>query len=490
MEPLSSGKPFQRTSDTVPSIDGILYLSRFVHLFRRGSTVALYHSLKNTVIYMGVDFQPLLDVFRQGAPTRRFLEGISSEHNSDAVESLSKLYAADYLITDPSLEMQAVEAIRNRLLSEPDIDVLYLLLTDKCNFACTYCFISGGMPHDYKTSYMSKQTAKKAIDLFAANINSSEDERSRKSIIMYGGEPLLNWSTLSFALDYITDLREKAVLPKKTGIDIITNGSLITSSIAATLKRYHLLNIAVSLDGPEHIHDRCRIYHDGRGTFSDVIRDFGLLKDAGINVGVSCTLDYHNVETLPDITQWIITELGVKILGFNLLNDSIDRPPVQNDFTTQSAHQLIRAFDLCRKYGVYEDRIIRKVSDFVHRRLRVNDCAGCGCQFVVAPDGALGVCHGYLGTRKYFVHNVNSPNTFDAKSDPVFLEWRSRSPLNMNQCIDCPALGMCGGGCPHDAELRSGSIWGLDERFCIHAKVTLDWLIWDLYDKIVSNPKR
>lgn len=56
-----------------------------------------------------------------------------------------------------------------------------------------------------------------------------------------------------------------------------------------------------------------------------------------------------------------------------------------------------------------------------------------------------------------------------------------RSPLNMPECQDCPALGICGGGCPYQSELEMGSIWALDKRFCIHAKMTLEWLIWDLF---------
>jgi uncharacterized protein len=52
----------------------------------------------------------------------------------------------------------------------------------------------------------------------------------------------------------------------------------------------------------------------------------------------------------------------------------------------------------------------------------------------------------------------------------------------MNQCQDCPALGICGGGCPHNADRTKGSIFELDERFCVHANTVLEWLIWDLYN--------
>jgi uncharacterized protein len=49
----------------------------------------------------------------------------------------------------------------------------------------------------------------------------------------------------------------------------------------------------------------------------------------------------------------------------------------------------------------------------------------------------------------------------------------------MNECIDCKALGICGGGCPYQSYLRNGSIWGLDDRMCQHNKILIDWLVWE-----------
>ncbi|QQS61240.1 MAG: SPASM domain-containing protein [Candidatus Moraniibacteriota bacterium] len=64
--------------------------------------------------------------------------------------------------------------------------------------------------------------------------------------------------------------------------------------------------------------------------------------------------------------------------------------------------------------------------------------------------------------------------------------WSRRSSLFMGQCQECVALGICGGGCPLQADIEKGSIWELDDRFCVHSKRTLEWLIWDLYEKMVK----
>ena len=78
---------------------------------------------------------------------------------------------------------------------------------------------------------------------------------------------------------------------------------------------------------------------------------------------------------------------------------------------------------------------------------------------------------------------------FDATKDEDYIEWSQLTPINKAECQDCPALGICGGGCPINAmNLKKGNtIHDLDERFCVHSKMTLDFLIKDLYRIIMEG---
>ncbi|MFH0856760.1 MAG: SPASM domain-containing protein, partial [bacterium] len=89
----------------------------------------------------------------------------------------------------------------------------------------------------------------------------------------------------------------------------------------------------------------------------------------------------------------------------------------------------------------------------------------------------------YSGTGKFF---IDPDDGFNPYEHPFWTEWSKRSPFNMSQCKYCEALTICGGGCPHNADLNNGSIWEVDASFCIHAKETLQWLIWDLYEKTIK----
>ena len=124
------------------------------------------------------------------------------------------------------------------------------------------------------------------------------------------------------------------------------------------------------------------------------------------------------------------------------------------------------------------------INAFVDGYVYYNDCGGCGEQIVVTPDGMVGPCHAYCGNRKYFIRPDKSFNPY---AHPIWEEWKFRSPLFMEQCRNCIALSICGGGCPYSADQRNGSIWELDDAFCIHAKATAEFLIKDLIEKMSSK---
>ena len=144
---------------------------------------------------------------------------------------------------------------------------------------------------------------------------------------------------------------------------------------------------------------------------------------------------------------------------------------------------MIECFKRLRQKGLYEDRMMRKVQAFIDNKLYLYDCcASGGNQLVIASDGCIGICHGYLNNRKYFSANVFDKD-FDFRDSPDFEYWKKRSPVFMSECQKCECLGICGGGCPYAADYMHNSIYALDDRFCIHAKKILKWLVCDLYEQ-------
>lgn len=444
----------------------MIKLSKFTHVLDNDKYkhIALFHAINLSTVFLERNALALLDSLKVG---NNYDQLSSSEQ-----QFIDELTQSGYVVDSNNLENDIIGNIRSQL--KPKLSVLYLILTDKCNLGCKYCFIEAGFPTDYVCNSMTWDIAKKAIDLF---IN-QKDKTAEGEILFYGGEPFLNPDLLFQCLEYLD--RVEPTISRS----IISNGTLITSDIAQRLSKYKRISISISLDGPESINDQMRIEKSGKGSFTKVMKGIRNLKTAGVDVGISCTIADHNVDNLPDILEWIYKEVDTNHLGVNFLVDT-PRKFIEEDYIRKANNGLITFFNNNRDKEIYESRILRKLNAFIKSQPRVNDCAACGRQLVVSATGKLGICHEGLGESKTFVGSIDGDFNF-YENDQV-QEWAQRSPFLTEECLSCKALGMCGGGCPFGAMLRYGSIWDIDKRFCVHSKETLEWLIWGLYDKTISR---
>jgi uncharacterized protein len=179
----------------------------------------------------------------------------------------------------------------------------------------------------------------------------------------------------------------------------------------------------------------------------------------------------------------LIKTYDIRGLGYNIMLSN-DNFTVSDEYYKEASQFILDSFEVFRSMGIYEDRIMRKLNSFAHSQVYFSDCgATAGGQLVFAPDGSVGICQGQLADKENFVTTVDDDN-FDARSNPVWQKWASLSPISNDECIDCEALGICGGGCPVNARLSNpdSGLHCIDKRQCTHSKSTLKFLIRDLYN--------
>src|SRR3989344_2497152 len=450
-----------------------LFLSRYVHFFVGNPLSACYHSLRMMPVFVSADLLIIIKKFKRGACLEKL--PINDEKREDLLAIVETLKDAKILIQDPAEDNNALEYFLG-LLGKPYPHLAYFLLTEKCNFRCSYCFLKSQVISGHQEGHMTKEIALQGLDFFCRLIKKDlEQFPMEKTIVFYGGEPLINWSVFEVLLEKIRRYIQTGTLPKKTVLNLVTNGTLITSCIARALKDNNV-QVSISIDGDDLATNSNRVYASGKPVYEDIIKGFKVCKDLGMDIGASCTLSEASISDFDTTIRILLDECMVTNLGLNLMITREEK--MMEGYNERAAQFIINAFQIFRKRGVYEDRIMRKANAFIERKVWPFDCgAAGGNQIVIAPNGDVGICHGFTVGRKYFPTNVNED--FDINKDATYLEWSMRSPLNMPQCRGCSAIGICGGGCPFEAEEKNGSIWDLDERFCVHAKLTLEWLIWD-----------
>jgi len=408
---------------------------------------------------------------------RKVLETVPEQLKNSFSKTLTKVCEAHILVPREYDELKYLEKIRRQIFDGPHVRVLVLHMTDYCNLHCRYCFIEGNISESYKRQNMTKEIMKKSLDLFGKIIQDKSFPKP-PSIVFYGGEPFINWPVLEEGLKYLKEKQKANSFPRNIEKIIITNGTLITPRIAGVLKENRVM-VSVSIDGPEKIHNINRIFKNGGGSFKETLKGFKILKDAGIQPTVSCVLSKEGIKQSPRIIRWLVESLGIKALGFNHVSIVPKINVYDPIYESKFADALLRVQEIIQKSypEVYERRMNHKINSFLARKILRADCTGCGEQMSVSPDGMVGICQGYMGNRKTFGGNVFDQDC-DPNQDPIFLEWSNRSPLNMPQCLDCPALATCGGGCPRNADFTNGSIWKVDSAFCHFAKKAQEWMIW------------
>ena len=459
-------------------------ISRFTHLYDLGEDIALYHSLRMKTVYLSkVIYNKLLDWLSSS-----FSDTIENSP-SDIRFEVNELVKLKILTQTSDEDDRVLEFVKSKL-PDPSTNVCYMILTEQCNLSCKYCFL-GNNNLDKRNSFlkenMSIETADKALDFFIHQIKiSNQDlENCKPVLIFYGGEPLINFEVLKHIVLKINELKKEEKFLNYIEMSVVTNGMLLDKPKIQFLSQLGV-NIAISIDGFTEEANKSRVDINGNPIFSNILKTLDICKELKVSVSLSVTLTEETIKDKYYILD-LINEYGIKSFGFNIMM-SDDTCVLPDSYNEAAAKFIIDEFIELRKLGVYEDRIMRKLKAFSSAQVYFSDCAATsGAQIVISPDGQVGVCHGCLHNKKYFVSNIYNED-FIAVKDPTFIEWAKLTPLNNDNCLDCPALGICGGGCPINASYidKNNNIYSIDKRFCAHSKKTLEFFIKDLY-RIISN---
>ena len=144
-------------------------------------------------------------------------------------------------------------------------------VTDACNLCCTYCYQINKGHHT-----MPLEVAQKFIDLLLANDENTQqyiDISVSDAIILdfIGGEPFLEVELIDQILDYFLKrvIEEDHKWQYNWRISISSNGTLYFDPKVQKFfdKWMDHLSFNISIDGNKKLHDACRVFPDGSGSY-------------------------------------------------------------------------------------------------------------------------------------------------------------------------------------------------------------------------------
>ena len=245
---------------------------------------------------------------------------------------------------------------------------------------------------------------------------------------------------------------------------IVTNGTLLNDGDIQFIKQ-HNVTLTFSLDGDKEASIN-RVFPDMKTLAWELAtKNFKKCKTAGIDLNIACTLTPQTIARKSAVLDYFINTVEATNIGFNVILDN-DIIQLDANYDDAAANFVSSAYYELKKHNITENRTRRRLQVFDSKHLCLFDCnAAGGRQIAVAPDGAVGICHEHIMDKKHFITDIYDKK-FAPSHSPIYQEWQKRSPLYMPECYDCPALGICGGGCVINTERKFGTIHKPDSRFC------------------------
>ena len=346
-----------------------------------------------------------------------------------------------------------------------------ILPTTECAFNCAYCHQrpKGGAGRTMSSSEITQGLTKCAE--LCTDLSKPVD------ILIYGGEPLLAFEECRRIFHLAS--KESGLFKQEVRLSFTTSGYGMTIEHAKILKSHDVF-VIVSIDSSQPVNDKIRLSKNNASAFNCAEKALDILKSEDCRTGISVTLSVHNIDNLEEHLSFLLHRFQPYDIGLNAFLHSFNAKPNKFQLDAEQSFQaIIRGMEICRELGVFAEQPFRRLKPFVYRKPLLKDCSSPGERLVLTPGGYIGFCDSMYPKGKYFYKTDEF-----GKADEDYRTWQSLSSPQMPSCKKCPVMTVCGGACRYDAYMASGNLDGIDPLRCEVEKKLLEWMIWELFDKI------
>ena len=340
-----------------------------------------------------------------------------------------------------------------------------------CNLACEYCFYlqKSDLFHENKVHRMAKtvlrQTVKQVMQQGGQHV----------SFGWQGGEPtLMGREFFEQAVQYQMSFGRSGQV---VGNGLQTNGVLIDEAWAKLLAETQFL-VGLSLDGPQHIHDRYRHFPGGKGSWDRVVRARDVLLGTGAEVNALVVVNDYSAQFPAEIYNYHKTN-GLVHMQFIPCVEPDPVDPSRAAFYSVSAQAygrfLCELFDLwSRDFRLGRPTTSIRWFDSVFYSYVGYDppeCTllqECGIYVVIEHNGDVFCCDFFVDPE-WRSGNVMQDRLVDLLNSPLQERFGAVKKALPAECPNCPWLVHCRGGCPKDRQGDPGD--NGSNHFCASYKM-------------------
>ncbi|MCR3758710.1 SPASM domain-containing protein [Clostridium felsineum] len=342
-----------------------------------------------------------------------------------------------------------------------NISSITLMLIQKCNLKCSYCYGQNGTYND--SGVMSIETAQKSIDLLI-----TKSKNCNLSICFFGGEPLLKFDLIKKIVSYCH--KKETETDKRFRFTMTTNGTLLNKEIEEFIIENNI-RLQISIDGNKTIHDSNRYFDNKRGSHDIILTNTKNLRSMGLlSARATITGKYMDIKNIYNyLSSLNFYEVSISP-AFNLLT--------REEYTELAKSYIAFYLDMEKRIKEKRYKEVQKNKQFIKELKQIHYSiprkVSCGAGITMnAVDihGDIYPCHRFVNYKDYSIGTIWSNNS----KQNTFLENTMFN--NKKNCFYCWARNLCISGCPSTNLSVTGNTTSIYEPFCDYIKKVKEELI-------------
>lgn len=322
-------------------------------------------------------------------------------------------------------------------------------ITLACCFSCEYCGSKAGKARE------NELTTEECLDV----VNQLSSLGCRR-VSLIGGEVFMrkDWKPII-----------RALVNENILVSVITNGYMLNETIISKLKELSVESVAISLDGPEEIHDKYR----QPGSFTKAIDSIKLLSESDIPVSIISTIHSENIDFLDSLYETLVK---TDIFAWQLQACS----PMGNvvDGMVSSKFDVKKVLDFVKKHykkAPFRLGIADNIGYYTRNKgeVRVNSgsaffggCAAGLSNIGIDSVGNVKGCES-LYNESFIEGNLREKSLSEIWNDPNAFAYNRKftKELLTGNCAKCKHGRICAGGCRSYNYFSSGKLY--ESAICI-----------------------
>jgi uncharacterized protein len=289
----------------------------------------------------------------------------------------------------------------------------------------------------------------------------------------HGGEPVMRGPEF---FQKVIALQNKYANGKIIENSLQTNGTALTDDWCKFFRDHRFL-IGLSIDGPEHCHDRYRRYKSGRPSFAQTMAGLELLKKYGVEFNTLSVVNDYNAKYPLEVYNFL-KNIGSRYMQFTPVVEWIDpgAGPDELHILPAGSNKPARVTDWSVNPIAYGDFLIKIFDEWVRKDVGdyfvvTFDCIlanwlrvppplcvyaeTCGHAGVVEYNGDVYSCDHFV-FPEYRLGNIKDKTLMTFMNSPFQQKFgRDKRDTLPAYCRRCEYVDICTGECPKNRIIHS-----------------------------------